>query len=380
MTASVDVAVVGAGVTGLASAFNLAERGAGRIAVFERSGIAAGASGVQPGGVRQQWGTRLNCLLAREALEFYRDLAARLEPLADPSFRSCGYAFVVQAPETLARFREEVALQNELGIATRLLSPEETSEVIPELQVDTVLGTAFNAEDGYFDRPQGAVEAFAAAARRRGVTIEHEEAVSLEQAGDGWRVRFASGRDATAGSVVVAAYVDSVPLVRTLGVELPIRAEDRFLFLSAPIRERLLEPLVIAPDRRFAAKHLADGRVVASDLSAAGDPEAGRERWRANVRASVRELLPRLEFVDLPILAGGVYDMTPDHQPIVGHLPGHDGVVVAAGFSGHGFMLAPVIGEGVARLVLGEDPGELIAQLAFERFTAGELEPETQVI
>jgi sarcosine oxidase subunit beta len=377
---TLDVAVVGAGVTGLSSALHLAERGAGRIGVFDRTGISAGASGVQPGGIRQQWGTRLNCLLARRSFAFYRDIAARLEPVADPGFRPCGYAFLAHEEATLERFRAEVSLQNELGIATRLLTPEEAQDAVPGLVGDTLVGATFNDEDGYFDRPQGVVEAFAEAARRRGVVFELAEATAIERVGDGWRVRFAGRADVVAGAVVVAAYVDSVPLVRSLGVELPIRPEDRHLFLSESIRERLLEPLVIAMDRHFAAKHLADGRVLTSDLSAEGDPALGRDRWREHIRACIRELLPQLEFVELPLLVGGVYDMTPDHQPIVDGVPGHDGVFVAAGFSGHGFMFAPVVGEGVARLVLGEGADELIGELGFARFERGRLEPEARVI
>jgi sarcosine oxidase subunit beta len=379
MTA-VDVAIVGAGVTGLSSAWHLAERGAGRICVLERAGIGSGASGVQPGGVRQQWGTRLNCLLARESLAFYRELRERLEPRVDPCFRPCGYAFLAHTTETVERFRRDVALQNELGISTQLLSPGEAVEVVPGLVADGLVGATFNADDGYFDRPQGVVEAFAEAARRRGVAFEHEEVLALEPAGAAWRLRVASGRDVVAAAVVVAAYVDSVALLRSLAVEVPIQAADRHVFFSEPIRDRLLEPLVIAPDRHFAAKQLADGRVLTSDLSAAGDPERGRERWRRHVRACVRELLPQLEYVELPLLVGGVYDMTPDGQPIVDALTSHDSVVVAAGFSGHGFMLAPVIGDAVSRLVMGEDPGAAIAQLSIERFARPELEMETQVI
>ena len=75
-----------------------------------------------------------------------------------------------------------------------------------------------------------------------------------------------------------------------------------------------------------------------------------------------------------------MYDVTPDHQAIVGPTPGHDGLVVAAGFSGHGFMMAPEIGRGVAAMVLGEDPGELFAALRPDRFAHGSLEPEAAIV
>ena len=160
---------------------------------------------------------------------------------------------------------------------------------------------------------------------------------------------------------------------------LPIEPEPRHLFLSAPIRERLLEPLVISAERRFAAKQLHDGRVLASDLGAAGDPEKGAPAWRRNVREVIRDLLPILEYADLDVIASGVYDVTPDRQPILGPLPGLDGLHVAAGFSGHGFMIAPAVGRILADAVVGvHDP--VLDILDWGRFAAGRPVPEPQVI
>jgi sarcosine oxidase subunit beta len=203
---------------------------------------------------------------------------------------------------------------------------------------------------------------------------------ALEREGRDWRLRLADGGSAEAGQVVVATGVDAPTLLAPLGVALPILPEPRFLFLSDPIPERLLEPLVVAQDRAFAAKQLADGRVLASDLAAAGEPDEGRDRWRRRVRESLAELLPRLELVSLPLLVGGAYDMTPDRQAIVGRIPGEDGLLVAAGFSGHGFMIAPEVARGVAAMLAGEDPGPELAQLGPTRFERGALLPEHAVV
>jgi sarcosine oxidase subunit beta len=146
------------------------------------------------------------------------------------------------------------------------------------------------------------------------------------------------------------------------------------------MEERLLDPLVIAVDRRFAAKQLADGRVLASDLDATGDVEERAEFWRRRVRQLTVDLFPRFEFVVLPLLVRGIYDLTPDRQAIVGAVPGHEGLYVAAGFSGHGFMMAPEIGRGVAAMLLGELPGDAFVQLRPERFEQGTLAYESAVV
>jgi sarcosine oxidase subunit beta len=376
--AQVDVAVIGAGSTGLTVAFFLAERGA-EVVVLERSGVAAGASGVQPGGVRQQWATRVNCLLARESLGFYRELGERLGRDVDARFAPCGYLFLAHGAKLFEELRANVALQNALEIPSRIVGPAEAAELVPGLEVSSLAGAAWNGEDGYFDRPQTVVEAFASAAVARGARIEIAGVRRLRRDGSAWRLETAAGRTGAA-AVVVAAAIETPKLVEPLGVTVPIEPEARHLFLSEPIRERLLEPLVVSGERRVAAKQLANGRVLASDLGAAGEPEEHREEWRRRLVRELAELLPILSYVTYPVLASGDYDLTPDRQPVVGEVEGHPGLWLAAGFSGHGFMLAPAIGRRLAAAVAGEPVDGLLEPFAPGRFERGELERERQLV
>lgn len=359
-------AVVGAGIVGLAIARELRARGAD-VVVLERSGVGAGASGVQPGGVRQQWGSPVACRLARESVAFWRTADERLVSRVPLTLRRSGYLFVARSDTTLARLAQNVQVQNEEGIPSVMVSPPQAAELVPGLCDGAIAGGAWCGEDGYFDRPQAVVEAFA-----DGLEIRHEEVRSVRRDGAGWIVDGA-GFDA----VVIAAGVESRTLLLPFGVDLPVTAEDRYLFLSDPIEERLLEPLVVAPELAFAAKHLADGRVLASDLAARGDPEEGRDRWRATIRAGIGQLLPRLEYVSFSLLVRGVYDVTPDHQPILGAVA--DGLYVACGFSGHGFMIAPAVGRIVAGAVLDEHD-DVLDVLGADRFATGRLVPEPQLV
>jgi sarcosine oxidase subunit beta len=370
----VEVAVIGAGVTGLSIAWHLRRRGIDAV-VLERRGIAAGASGVQPGGVRQQWGTAVNCRLARESAAFYRDADEQLGGQVELPFTPCGYLFLAHSDEALARLRANVAVQAEAGVPSRLVDAAEARRLVPGLTTESVVGASWCDEDGYVDRPQSVVAAFAA-----GVRIELAEVVGVRREAARWRLALRDGGGVESAAVVVAAGVDTAPLLAPLGITVPIEPESRWLFLSEPIGERLVEPLVVSAERRFAAKQLADGRVLASDLSAIDDSDAAAPEWRRAIRRSIHELLPVLEHVDFSVLAHGVYDVTPDRQAIVGPVPGEEGLWLAAGFSGHGFMLAPAIGRIVAAAIAGDEPDEALSVIDPGRFAAGRLVPEPQLV
>jgi sarcosine oxidase subunit beta len=347
----VKIAVVGAGITGLSIAFHLAEKAA-QVVVYERTGVGAEASGVQPGGVRQQWSTAVNCLLARESVAFYREVSARLEPRTSPVLEACGYLFLAHSPERREALARDVALQNEMGVRSALLEPEDLPYLLAGIDVSEVTGASYCAEDGYFTR--------------------------LSRNGAGWSLERHAADTVHADAVVVATGYDAPTLVGTLGVDLPIGKEPRYLLLSEPIAERLLEPLVVSAEWRFAAKHLGSGRVLASDLAADGNPAVNAATWRARVKENARRLVPVLEYVTYPIVVEGFYDVTPDHQPLIA--PVENGVWVAAGFSGHGFMIAPAVGRMVAEALLtaGRDPA--LDSFALDRFERGTLAPELQIV
>jgi glycine/D-amino acid oxidase-like deaminating enzyme len=364
----VDVAVVGAGIVGLAIAREIATRDRS-VCVLDRAGIGAGASGVQPGGVRQQWATRINCRLARESAAFFADAAERLRSAVPFQLDRCGYLFLAESRRELERLAEGVQIQNEERVPSRLVTAAEAVELIPGMDASTISGGAWCGDDGYVDRPQSVLAALA-----HGLDVRVHDVRRLRPLRSAWRAG-----PVTASAVVVAAGAETADLFRDRGVDLPIEREERHIFLSDPIRERLLEPLVIVSERAFAAKQLANGRVLASDLSARG-PETARERWRANIRREIERFLPRLAHVSFPVVVTGWYDVTPDHQPILGPITGQPGLFVAAGFSGHGFMLAPAVARIVADAVMGEPPDPALTTLGAERFAENRLVPERQLV
>lgn len=376
---SVDVAIVGAGITGLSAAWHLTQRGL-TVAAFDGTGIGSGATAVQPGGVRQQWGTEVACRMAREAYAFYNEIGERLAPAVDPALTACGYLFVARGEEELAAQRQRLELQHQLGIPSREVTPDEAGALVEGLDTSAMIGGVWCDQDGYFDRPLAVVGAFADAAARDGATFVDRRVERIARDGEGWRLELAGGEAARAGAVVVAAAWDTPQLLAPLGVELPIEREPKYLFYSDPIRERLLEPLVVVPELHFAAKQLADGSVLASDLGGGSRPGESKEDWHRNVRRAITATLPILEYVSFPVLVEGFYDVTPDRQPVLGPIEGHDGLFVAAGLNGRGLMMAPTIGRVIADGVTTGSMEAWMSALSPSRFADGTLTPELQVV
>ncbi len=374
-----DYAVVGAGVTGLSIAWHLA--GAGRtVALLDGGGIGGGASSIQPGGVRQQWGTRMSCRLAAESFRFYERFDERLAPSISPGLTRCGYLFVAETEDGLAGLQRNVALQNEAGIPSRLVDADTAGELVPALRAEGIAGAAWHDDDGYFDRPLSVIAGFGDAAMREGARFIEHHVEEIRHGSAGWPRRLEGEDPGVAARVVGAAAWDSAALLGDCGIEVPIRKEPRYLFYSNPVGQRLLDPLAVFVDRHFAAKQLADGSVLASDLTATGDPDSRRSEWYQHVKESIRERLPVLDLVSFPILVEGFYDVTPDRQPIVGPVPGPDGLWIAAGLNGRGLMMAPAIGRLVSEAMEGDTLPEPLGELSLDRFGVEQLESEPQVV
>jgi sarcosine oxidase subunit beta len=315
--------------------------------------------------------------MARESHAAYVDLdellGVRVEARLDP----CGYVFAADTEETLGMLEANVAVQKSVGVPSRLVSPAELASLVPGLRTHGIRGAAYCGEDGYFDRPQAVVEAFAGAAQALGANFEFgREVTGIARDGSGWQLKTTAG-SFTAEVLIVAAANDSVPLFAPLGFALPLTVEPRYLFLSEPLPRRVLAPLVIAIDRGIALKQLEDGRLLASDLRATGNPAGGQDRWRGRIAENLAGLLPAID-ASFATMLRGIYDMTPDAQPIIDELD--QGLWLAAGFSGHGFMIAPSTGRLVAGSIAGDEPPEWGESVRWERFARREHELESQVI
>jgi glycine/D-amino acid oxidase-like deaminating enzyme len=379
VTRSVDTAIVGAGIVGLATAHALCRDGAGTVALVDRGMPGGGDSGRSFSMVRCHYS---NAVVARLAMAGSRAIMDWHDEVgvADAGYVRCGYLLTV--PERLVDpCRGNVEMLRSLGLDTRFLEPGEIHAVEPELSLAGVAGAAYEPDGGFADAQKMCLGWFAAATRDglrshlgvavSGLRVEAGRAVGLETA-EGF---------VPAGKVVLATGAWANDLLRPLGAEQPIELRRLEVLvartgpggpLPSAVCSDAVTNVVVRPDRgrQFCAVAYAGEDL----LERADDCDHGLSAgYEDAVRAGLMERYPRLAGFELVRGFAGPYDVTPDWNPIVGPCPGIEGLYLAVGWSGHGFKLSPAVGEVVAAEVSGRTPPIDVGELRPERFAAGRL-------
>jgi len=368
MKRSADVVIIGAGVTGAALAYELARRGIRDVLIFERKFPCSGASGRCGGGIRQQFTTPHNIRLAMESVNRYETLSEELG--VDIEFIQGGYLILAETEEEREAQRKAVALQNELGLPSRLLTPREAKEVLPLLDETTIVSATYCPTDAHAN-PFRVVEGYLTRARDRGVVLEKfTEVVDLEvKEGRIVRVRTSRG-DVAPGTVVNAAGAWSREIARMAGVELPNQPIRHEIAITEPV-EFFMDVMVISIHNGIYFSQTKEGQIIGG----IGDPE---EKPGYNISSSLRflrryarELLryvPALGQLSVLRQWAGLYDVTPDAQPVLGPTPGLENFIQANGYSGHGFMIAPAVARHLADYIEKGIVSEILEKLSLERF------------
>ncbi|WP_027964689.1 NAD(P)/FAD-dependent oxidoreductase [Halalkalibacillus halophilus] len=375
-----DGIIVGAGIVGVSIAYHLSKLGYSKLLLIDKGGVASGITGICPGGIRQQWGTEINCRMAKAAVQFYENINTHLEPEETIGYSSVGYMYTFHSEEAIENYKKNKELQNKLGIPTEFLTPEQAAEIVPGIDQESFKLASYCKTDGFVDDAYHVTQGFADAAKRRGATVINDEVKKVLM--EGQRVTGVQTKkrgEIHADFVVNAAGLGSKELAATAGINLPISFETRRILYTNRIEKRLIEPLLISFEKGFAAKQLSDGVLYMSYL---GESEKKLSSFEFKMKAAEvgMEIFPPLEQVEFRTHTDGVYDSTPDHQAILGDVDGVEGYYQAVGMSGHGFMMAPIIGETLADLIDGKEPSIDIRSLHMNRFKEDKLLFEPSVV
>jgi sarcosine oxidase, subunit beta len=371
-----DVIIIGAGVIGASAAFQLSLLGAGDVLVVDRATAGSGMSCRSSALVRMHYTFPPEVELAVRSDAMF---AAWPELTGRPScIRRTGFARIV-APGEESALRANLAMQRALGARAEAIDAAALKELAPGFRVDDISCAGWEPDGGYGD---GAVVAgdLLAAARERGVRYRPNTVVrSLLSEGD--RVTGISTGDGEehAGTVILAAGVWSPALAQTAGVFLPIENElHRVAVLAHPPWEGAPFACIDSVTKTYFRPEAEGARTLVGAFTG----PRGADPDRVAETASAEALVPQVQAAShrVPALAEagiargvtGVYDMTPDARPLLGPLPGLDGLIVAAGFSGMGFKISPAVGESLAGLIAGPPPGSVdLAPFRPDRFDDG---------
>jgi sarcosine oxidase subunit beta len=347
------IVVAGSGAIGASVAYHLALLGADDVVVADRGELCGGSTSRAMGGVRQQFSTAAEVVLARESIEFLAALGPRF-------FRQVGYLFLATTEEGLAGLEQRRQLQSELGVPVERVDPS----AVAGLETGDVLGATCCWSDGLADPPAVARELLRRASELGVEVREHVAAEELDRE-----------------VLVIACGPWSPELAARVGVDLPIRPLCRQILETSPLPGLPDDlPMVIEEETGFHFRRRGDRLLLAM-----GDPEP---RWTFDTTVDESLIPDRLERIAHrypPAAAAtverswaGLYDMTPDAHPIVGRVA--DGVYAACGFSGHGFMQSPAVGRALAEEILGGEPSLDLSPYALERFEHGATFPERLVL
>jgi sarcosine oxidase subunit beta len=372
LPARAEVVIVGGGVIGTSIAFHLAEAGVPNVLVIERAELGSGSTGKAAGGVRAQFSDPLNIAIGLRSLEAFGDFDRR--PGGEIDLHRVGYLFLLDDPDDVPLFERSVALQNELGVPSRLLTATEAQQLSPLAGTGGVLAASFCPLDGHAS-PAGVVEGYASGARRHGATVVtgcELTGVSVEQG----RIRgvTTSLGAVETGVVVCAAGAWSRGVAESAGLVLPVQPVARQVWFTAPL-EGLPESIPLTIDFTTGFYFHREGPGLLFGMADPGQPPgfaaATDPDWLDRVLSVAERRAPVL--VDAGLAGGwtGYYEVSPDDNALVGEAAGVERFLYATGFSGHGFLQAPAVGEIVRDLVLGRTPFVDVAPLAVERFATG---------
>lgn len=376
------VVVIGGGVMGVSIAFHLAEAGVRDVVLVERDELGSGSTCKAAGGVRAQFSDELNIMLGARSLEAFARFAER--PGQEIDLHRAGYLWLLDNAADVAAFEVSVALQNALGVPSRVIDPAEAQRRSPLVDPSGILAAAFSPADGYCT-PESVVLGYATAARRLGVSIHtRAEVTGIERFGCEIRaVVLADGRRVETDTVICATGAWSRAVGGWVDVDLPVTPLRRQITFTGPVTGLSDEfPMTIDYGSTMYFHREGPGLLLgmSDPTEQPGFSLERNDAWLPALGEAVAARAPGI--LDLGLQGGwaGLYEITPDHNGLIGQATTVDRFLYATGFSGHGFLMGPAVGEVIRDLYLRRDPFVDVSPLSADRFAQAIFRPEANLV
>lgn len=374
--------IIGGGIMGTSVACHLARAGVTEVTVLESGELGGGSSAKPLGGVRAFFSDVTNIALGARSLEAFRRFGAEVG--TDIGWQQVGYLFAIRDQADVAGFEASVALQNSMGVPSRLVEVGEAARHCRYLTGSQVVAAVWSPGDG-FARPAAVVRGYADVAAALGVEVRTRTAVTaIEATANGQALVHTRAGDFLTPTVVCAAGAWSQPVGAMVGVDLPIQPLRRQIAFTPPLTSRPpAVPFTIDYSSTAYFHGSEDGGLLMGWADPYEAPGFGREvssDWHRPLRDALRRFAP--EVAEAPISSGwaGLYEMTPDCNAIIGESDAGFRFLYAAGFSGHGFLQGPAVGECVRDLYLGRPAVVDVSAFGRERFARPAIRTELGII
>lgn len=381
-----DVVIIGGGVMGASAAFHLAEAGVRNVVVLEMGDFASGSTSKAAGGVRAQFSDPINIELGARGLAAFENFHVR--PGYEIDLHQVGYLFLLTSDAQVETYRQSIALQNAMGIESRLLTREEAQALSPAALTDDVLAAAYHARDGYCST-ENVVLGYIAGARRHGArAFTHVRVTGIDVSNGRIAAVRTSHGDIATSTVICAAGAWSAEIAAYAGVELPIEPLRRQILVTEPLPDSLHDQFpdgqAMTIDAETTFYWHREGPGVLYGMSFRDETPGFKldysDEWLPALADAMERRCPALLEVGVAHKWAGLYEVTPDHNALVGESESVSRFLYAAGFSGHGFLQGPAIGEVLRDLYLGVEPVIDMRPFSADRFAAGLRRDEVNIV
>ena len=375
-----DVVIVGGGINGCSLAYQLAKKGL-EVVLLEKNYIASGATGRCGAGIRQQWSTKENVKLAMESVKIFERLSREF---GDIGFRQGGYLIAIHDDNEMKQAEKNVEMQRSLGLKVSIIDSDEIIKIVPILDVEGMhaIGATFCPTDGHAD-PFKTTFAYAREAVKNGAEIlTHTEVKAISKNNGRINSVKTDNGEIKTSFVVDAAGVWSKEIARMAGIEIPNVPYRKEILVTERIKP-LFKAMVISFKDGIYFSQQDEGQILG------GIPNPHERKgyltmptfsFLTHMAKTLTRYAPSLSYIRILRHWTGFYDVSPDARPIIGEDPRVKGFIHCHGFSGHGFMLSPMVTKILTEYIADNKPSDFLESLSIERFKEKRIDKEVSVV
>jgi len=376
-----DVVIIGGGINGCSLAYNLAKKRV-NVVVVEKNYLSSGATGACGAGIRQQWSTKENTKLAIESVKIFEKLSKELGQ--DIEFRQGGYLIAVHDEKEMRQSEKNVAMQRSLGLKVDILDVSKINDIVSILDVKgmKVIGATFCPTDGHAN-PFKTNFAYADAARQKGAVIyTHTKVIGIKKSKNKIKAVETDKGSIKTNLVVNAAGIDSKDIAGMVNINLPLVAYRKEI-MATECLEPLFEAMVISFKDGIYFSQQREGQIVGGipiPEEKSGYKTIPTFAFMRHMAKTLTRYAPILKHVNMLRHWTGFYDVTPDSRPILGEINELKGFIQCNGFSGHGFMISPMVTKILAEFIADGKTPDILQSLNIDRFKGKKIVHEKSVV